>query len=154
MGSCSSAQICFGVPVMNRYELPWVEEGIDIEDWWEKTKGFKPSVKLYDEYGNYIEENPKQEVVDAYYAEIDTWWDLNPIPVMTVRYSHYEEPEYILAVRGSYSFVDSGETLDVLPAIASTPNPREIHDLKEFIRQYTPEVEICEPTWLMSAEYG
>lgn len=154
MGSCASSQVCFGIPIDDRYELPWVEEGIDIEDWWEKVNGFKTSVELYDEDGNYIEENPKKEVVDAYYTERDTWWDLNPIPVMEVRHSYWEEPEYILAVRGSYSVIDSGETLDVLSAIANTPNPREIHDLKEFMRQYIPEVEICEPTWLISAEYG
>ena len=60
----------------------------------------------------------------------------------------------MLIVPGTEASVSWGDTLDILPIIKDTPNPRQLHDFKKFIKEYIPELSSVEPTWVMTAMYG
>lgn len=106
MGVSTDGQICYGVLLgeEGEGELPWIDEGEsygDLDEWWlSVVLGFRPSLEIYNEQGDYKDgKEPSKEVIDAYYKERRDFIESHPkIPVEVVNSCSGDYPQWILAI--------------------------------------------------------
>lgn len=134
MSVSTDGQICFGNVYEEDFEFPW--ENHDIESWWRKECGFKPSVELYDESGEYVNGvKPSQDVIDAYYKEHRDFDLAHVLPVELVNYCSGEFPMWIIAVPSSCRSNNRGYAERFEPGDL-TVTKDEIATLRDFCIKY------------------
>ena len=119
MGQSTDAQLCYGIAFEEGTEFPWTDDKYDndIDDWWLEVQGYKPTVEIYDEEGDFINRvNPGDDVVNAYYNErAEFRRTMKPLPVELVTHCSCDYPMHILAVKGTLVTASRGyaEEIDV-----------------------------------------
>lgn len=157
MGESLEGQICYGVTFEEDYEFPWEQDeyGGDIECWWiYEVLGYKPSIEIWDENGDYINgERPPQDVFDAYYEEERKFKEDNQkLPIDLIRYNSYDYPMYIIAVpRTTISSYDSeAKSFDPNSLYVS---PEQVENLLEFCNKYDLKYQDT-PRWYLTGFCG
>lgn len=154
VGVSTDGEICYGIKYEEGYEFPWYEVDLDIEDWWiYEVHGFKHSVEIYDEHGEYINGTiPPVEQIHAYFNERDNFKKEHPLPVELVNYCSEEYPEYILAVPSSLKTASRGYPVEINPS-GLVVSEEEKAALVAFCNQYAPGGEDG-PKWWLSSYWG
>jgi len=124
----------------------------DIEEWWKSVNGFKPSVEVFDDDGEYINgQEPTDEVMEQWHRERNKWEAHHPLPFELVHHCHGEEPMYILALPGTVFEARRGDPVEVnLPDI--TGRTQEIEAIRAFCAKHHMEVD--KPSWWLSSYWG
>lgn len=150
MGQSTNATILFGIPFDEGFDFPWE----DIDDWWLKVSGFKPSVEIYaDTESGYINDvNPDQKIISQYYDEKRIFKENNPLPVHLEHHCHHECPMYILAVPGTVKTAYRGDVEKFDPKDL-TVSDEQVKELLEFCKKYGIEHEET-PTWCLVSYWG
>ncbi len=151
----SDGQICFGVQLREDEQMPWDQNKFDceIEEWWFRgVNTFTSSFEMYDEVGDLIKKNPDwtQDEYDTYWKEWMIHRKNNPMPVAIVMHCSYENPLYIVAVKGTFQYAPRGypqhfETQPITEAEHMT--------LSKFITEHDLPTEGDHDWWLTSL-YG
>lgn len=150
MGTSTNGQLCYGRVFEEGYEFPWSEE--DIETWWEKELGFKPSITIYNEDGGYINGvKPPQSQLDLYYKETRQFKLANPLPVELVNYCSGDCPEYILAIPSTIKTANRGYPVPLSPNLFLEPN--EAKAFYKFCDKYNLKSS-QEDGWYLSSYWG
>ena len=155
MGMDASATICYGIHLTEDNEYPWDDAKFngDIDSWWEKVKGFKPSIEIFDETGGWLGgKKPKDSIVSRYYLEHRNWYDQNKIPYDLVVYAGYEGSIKVLALREPRFRCDWDE-----PKVIDFEMFNYKNDDKEkliaFCKEYNIKFE-SESNWYVCCSYG
>ena len=155
MGTSTDGQICYGVAFDDGHEFPWdVEHEGDVDEWWiAGVHGFKHSFELFDETGNYLNnQKPPEAEISRYFAEKRAFAKTRPLPVELVNYCSGECPMYALAVPRTVMTARRGDPTSFDPA-ALTVTDAEREALLKFCADY--EIELSgEPTWLLTSYWG
>ena len=150
MGQSTDASICYGIPFDEGTEFPW-DDYDDFDDWYlYEVLGYKPSIKLYDDDGEYINGvRPAQNLIDKVYDEKEVFIENNPkCPVELITHCHHEYPMYIIALRDTEQTANRGTVEEVNPLITHNPNI-----ITEFLQKYNIEYT-QEPKWLLYSYWG
>lgn len=160
MGVSTDGQLTFGYSFDEDFEFPWQvcdEDDCDnceheIEEWWMKEKGFKPTLYPYSEEGGGRKEGVSDEEVDRYYKERREFNEANPCPVKLVIHCSYDYPLYILAVPELSYTADRGYPKEITNEMLSTGEEQK-RTLKLFCKKYKIDCE-GEPKWWLSSLWG
>ena len=155
MGVSTDAYISYGILFEEGFEFPWsdYDNGLD-GDWWLTVQGFNPSVKVYDEYGEYIGGiKPSEAVISQYYAEKNAFKKAHPLPFRLVNVCSNDYPIYILAIDEGHVWAYRGHPQVVDPtSLVATDEQRQ--SLIEFCKTYDIDIEGNEPRWYLSSYWG
>lgn len=91
--------VCFGVLLEDIEQLPWNKAKYDymIDVWWiDYICGFKPSVEIYDENGNYLKDTTAEQI-PIYIEERTKFEQQYPLPLNVVVYGFGDDPQLILS---------------------------------------------------------
>lgn len=148
----SNGQLTYGILFEEDTFFPWDEEefGGDIDEWWLKVSGFKPSFYPYTEHGGYKEGlDWEHEKVQKYYEEREAFEKKNPLEFELDNYCSCDYPMYILSNKGTSCSRGYPEVIE--------PSFLEIKDEKEKLIQFCKKFGIeyeGEPKWYLSSYYG
>ncbi len=123
MGRTVKSMIIYGIKLDENAELPWSkDEDRDIEEWWLKQKGYKPTFYPYTKDGEYKEGVSKNDPrLDAYYEEKSAFIKANRCPFDTENYGSSETQDDVIL------------TLEEVPSIkAYWGDPTVVEDFKIF----------------------
>ncbi len=154
MGINVDAHICYGILIGDPYErLPWHDENDtydrDIEEWWEKAGGFKPTFYPYDAQGNSAGFATTAQV-ETYWEERRDWQKANPCPVQEVRFGHAEQDMIILAIPSRVKGADWGTPTEITHRWCDTPT-QDHYALLRFCEKHGIDTQGAEPKWWLSA---
>jgi len=157
MGVSSNADVTFGIKFEEDFEFPWDDESkedYEIEDWWRDVNGFKHSVEIYDERGEYInDKEPPQEVQDKYYDEQREFDEANPLPLSLENYCSYDYPMYILCIPALGTGANRGYPNSFEPKDLIGKEDEHSKILIDFCNKY--EIEMPDkPRWWCSSFMG
>lgn len=153
MGVSTDGQICYGVLFEEGFHFPW-GESYDIEDWWMRTSGYKPSVEIYNEKGEYINGvRPERSVLDNYFEERGKFRDEHPVPVEMVNACSYDYPVWIVALKETFFKANRGYPVIIKEEnIIITEEQRTA--LLDFFKKFDIDIEGKEPNWYLSSYWG
>lgn len=154
MGVDFYGKLVYGIAISEDVKLPWDKEEFDgdPENWWAvEIHKFKPSVKIWDEHGEWLlgidTDSPEYK---AYFMEWGKEKETHPLPVMVVWCGTYDDPSIIISVEdleiesywGEFVKVD---TLRISPEYDKT--------ISGFVKKYIPE-EKSPPSWYLTGIMG
>lgn len=152
MGQSTDGQIGYGIVFEEGFEFPWGDE--DMDDWWLKECGYKPSVEIYGDtesgYANNV--RPDQKTIDAYYDEKKAFKDSHPLPVKLENYCHCDCPMYMLVVPSSAKQCSRGYPKEFDPQ-KLTVTEEEKKALLDFCQKYNLTGE-SGPAWFLTSYWG
>jgi len=153
MGQSTNAQLCYGIAFEEGTEFPWTDDkyAFDIDDWWLDVQGFKPTVEIYDEEGNWLNGVSRdEETVNAYYNErAEFRRTMKPLPVELVTHCSCDYQMHILAVKGTLITAIRGNPEEINPD-KFWLYQEDIDALLEFCGDYGIEYETGPRWWLSS----
>jgi len=155
MGTSTDGQICYGVHVGDT--LPWDdgedEDPYDVEGWWRKFWGFKPSFELFTPEGDWIDGvAAPQEQRDAYNEETRDWDKAHPLPFELVNACSGDCPEWIIALPGTLKSASRGYPEKISEGtISLVHKDAALERYRVFLAEF--EVE-GEPSWYLSSYWG
>lgn len=153
MSVSTDGQICFGVLLEEGAELPWNDESYDgdIENWWLAINGFKSSVEIYDEKGEYIGgKRPDDATITKYFDEKHDFLKKHPV-LELVNYCSGDYPMYILAVPRTVLSASRGYPHEFNPSLLYVTD-NERNSLVAFCKEHG--LEVGEPRWYLSSYWG
>ena len=154
MGVDYTAYLVYGIAISDDIELPWSGEKHDgdEEDWWAcEVHGYKPSVELYDEHGEYLPGTEgNQEMKDKFYQEWRDEKEAHPFPVDVRWTGTYDTPSFIITLPALKfeSYWGSPEKVEDLTVLT-----KDDKIIRAFVKKYIPE-EKSEPAWYLTGIYG
>lgn len=153
MGQSTDAQLCYGIAFDEGTEFPWTDDKYDndIDDWWLTIQGFKPTVEIYDEEGNWLNGVSRDDkAVGAYYNErAEFRRTMKPLPVELVTHCSCDYPMHILAVKGTLVTASRGHAEEIDVNMLGVW-PRDEAALLNFCDDYGIEYETGPRWWLSS----
>lgn len=151
----TDGQICYGILFDEDFKFPW-DDGYDgIDDWWVMgARGFKPSVEIYDEAGEYLNGvRPSDAVYDAYWKERHEFEAAFPCPVSLVNACSHKYPIWILTVEATEKRAHRGFPVTFVPTeLVATDAMREA--LLNFCKEYHIDIGDKTPQWWLSSYWG
>lgn len=144
------AQLCYGIAFDDDTKFPWGENG-NIESWWVGVIGFKPTVEICDNRGNWIGgTEPSADVIKRYYKEYLDFILENELPIEIVTHGHCDFPVTILAVKETVISAYPGHPKEISASDFQVPLDGKAALLK-FCYDYGIEYETG-PRWWMSCQ--
>ena len=131
MGQSTDGILFFGWILEEGAELPW-EEYCE-EEWWQKTKGYKPPYELYNADGSDYLPGVTQDMVPKYYEDQRNWMKENPMPFETVNYCSGEYPMWGIAIVESVNTAHRGYPVGI--------NLNELKDLEETFADKVKKIQ-------------
>ena len=153
MGVSTDGYIFYGILFDEGQEYPWdEEEDGDIQTWWLKECGFKPTKEFFDKNGNYINgKEPSREEMSSYFKEKRDFLDSKPCPVEELNYCSDGCPMYALVL--------PNKTISGLRGDPTVFNPLDLKVTEEekkglidFCEKYG--LECGEPKWYVGSFWG
>lgn len=156
MGTSTNGQICYGIVIGEDedQELPWNDEKYegDIDEWWLiEACGYKPSVELYDDAGNYLNgREPTKEETSRYFEERREFEKAHPLPVVLVNYCSGDYPMYAIATPSSVITANRGNPTLFVPSLLDVAR-EEAEALQRFCAEHGIEGT---PQWMLTSYWG
>ena len=154
MGQSTDASVCFGIPFEEGTEFPWSEYN-DFDDWYlYKVLGYKSSIEIYDEKGEYLNGiNPSSEMISKYYDEKTKFIKDNPkCPVELITHCYHECPMYIIGSSGTEQTANRGYPQE-LKNISNQDTDVLSDIVIDFCKKYNIKHD-TKPTWLLYSYWG
>ncbi len=155
MGQSTNGQLCYGIAFEDGFEFPWdVKHEGEIDDWWAfEVHGFRHSVELFDDDGNYLNGvEPSKEASRQYFAERDAFAALHPLPISLINYCSGEAPMFMMAVPSSVHSNRRGYPTVIDPS-KLTVTDDEVDALIRFCSAHGISFD-DEPHWFLSSYWG
>jgi hypothetical protein len=159
MGRSVTARLVFGVDLdRENYIYPWQDEETgegELDEWWLKESGFKPTFYPFTEEGQYKEGVSQDDpLVDAYYEERRTWIESHPCPVEQAFFGWCDESGQMLIVPDAGLWTDSWSPLEV-KEWPSPPDVIQLRQFLDFVNKYVKPVnpDVGPPAWLLTADF-
>lgn len=146
MGIRAYGQLCFGVIVPDDITLPWNAENEygeniydgEINDWWLDISGYVSPYTSWEEEG--------------YFEHKRTYLTLRPTPVEVVYYGDVDYPNYLIALKGSYTRASSGEIEEInYTTIFAMQYKKD--ELINFCKKHLG-IDNPEPKWYLTSNMG
>lgn len=159
MGVSTDGILAFGIqfdPEEEDIKLPWMvtsededddeQDEIDLEEWWRRVNGYKPSKEIWTEEGKLP--GVTEADLEAYYQEQSDWDSSHPMPFSLQTHCSGEYSQYILAVPGTVTTANRGAAQEITSLEVPT---KALAKFKEFCAKYGVEGE---PKWWLCSYWG
>ena len=152
MGISTDGVISFGVVFEEGQEFPWDNfDGID--EWWMKTKGYKPVLQPFTKEGRYAEGWTEDDLrFKEYFAHRDEWRTKNPLPVEEENYCNQEFPMTAIVIPALGHRCSRGFPAEFDPAQLIAP-PEKVDALVAFLKEFGLDSG-SEPGWILTSYWG